>query len=421
MSDFACSIIIPSCNRADKLDLLLCALAAQTADLPLEVIVVLDGCTDRSRDVVLMWEKLNAFAAFQWTEQPRKGQAAARNTGSFLAHAPILLFLDDDVVPDPDLLATHLAHHASGQRIAVLGDCEIVRSDEGSLCDLAMWSWWEDTNNRRSAPGQPGAYRDFCTGNVSLRREDFARVGGFDQDFTGYGREDYELGHRLLQSGVRFVADRRSRARHFNTATVRSMCAAARQEAKGDVLIARKHPDLITGLRLASAGDRRMRRAAGLAMFVPWIGALACAFVRGLLPIYERFGLRRRWQVRVDFLWAFSYWRGIRDALGSLKALRALRRTALPPLTQQIDVGRPLAPQVERLNVDVPSRLLVVYRDAPVGSIALRPDLAEPLLPWLVREISARLSAELLLEFARESVLRDSEGLRPPARFLETS
>src|SRR5438874_6803357 len=149
MSDFACSIIIPSRNRAEKLDLLLCALAAQTTDLPLEVIVVLDGCTDRSRDVAMMWEELHGFAGFQWREQPRKGQAAARNSGSFLAHAPILLFLDDDVVPDPDLLATHLSLHASRDRIAVLGDCEIVRSD-GSLCELAMWSWWADTNHRRS-------------------------------------------------------------------------------------------------------------------------------------------------------------------------------------------------------------------------------------------------------------------------------
>jgi len=421
MTVFACSIIIPSCNRADKLDLLLCALAAQTTDLPLEVIVVLDGSTDASRDVLKAWENLDTFAAFQWCEQSRKGQAAARNTGSFLAHAPILLFLDDDVVPDPDLVATHLAHHASGDRIAVLGDCEIVRTEVGTLCELAMWSWWEDTNHRRAAFGQPAAYRDFCTGNVSLRREDFARVGGFDQDFTGYGREDYELGHRLLQSGVRFIADRRSRARHFNTATVRSMRAAARQEAQGDVLVARKHPELITGLRLASAGDGRARRAAGLAMYVPWIGALVCAVMSGMIPIFERLRLRRRWQARVDFLWAYSYWRGLHDSLGSLKALRALRQTALPPLTQQIDVGRVLAPQVERLNVDVPSRLVIVYGDAPVGSIDLRPDLDEPLLPWLVRAISSRLSSELLLEFARASLLRDPETIDPPWRFLETS
>src|SRR5260221_2276184 len=124
----------------------------------------------------MMGEELNAFGGFQWVEQPRKGQAAARNNGSFVAHAPILLFLDDDVVPDRDLLTTHFAHHASGQRIAVLGDCEIARSDELSLCELAMWGWWEDTNHRRSALGQPGSYLDFCTRNVSLRRAGFACV-----------------------------------------------------------------------------------------------------------------------------------------------------------------------------------------------------------------------------------------------------
>jgi GT2 family glycosyltransferase len=420
MKTFACSIVIPSCNRADKLDLLLCALAAQDIDLPLEVIVVLDGSTDDSRDVLGAWERLDVFASLRWCEQSRKGQATARNTGSFLARAPILLFLDDDVVPEPDLVSTHLGRHASGDRIAVLGDCPIVRSDSGSFCELATWAWWEDTNYRRSSHGQPASYRDFCTGNVSLRREDFARLGGFDQDFTGYGREDYELGYRLLQSGVRFVADGRARARHYNTATVRNKCDAARQEAHGDVLIARKHPELINGLRLASAGDRRTRVAAWLAMVAPWLGAPVCLVARGLLAIYERLRLRRRWQARFDFLWAYSYSRGLRDSLGSMDALRALRQDALPRLTQQIDVARALVPQVALLNIDVPSSLIVVCKDAPVGTIDLRPNMSEPLLPWLVREISSRLSAELLLEFARAALLREVEGTHPDTTVLGT-
>jgi GT2 family glycosyltransferase len=417
---FACSIIIPSCNRADKLDLLLCALAAQDTDVSLEVIVVLDGSTDNSREVLEAWEKLDAFASLRWFEQTKKGQATARNNGSFLARAPILLFLDDDVVPEPDLVSIHLGHHASAAHIAVLGDCEIVRTDPGSLSELAMWGWWEDMNHRRASAGQPASYRDFCTGNVSLRRDDFARLGGFDQDFTGYGREDYELGYRLLRSGVRFVADRRARARHFNTATVRSRCAAARQEAQGDVLIARKHPELISGLRFASPGDRPTRRAAALAMYVPWVGILLCPAARGLLRISQRFGLRRRWQARSDFIWTFAYWRGLRDAVGSMTALRALQQTALPPLTQQIDVGLPLTPQVQFLNIDVPSRLVVVYEGAPVGAIDLLPNMAEPLLQWIVRQIPHRLSAELLLELARAALLRDPEGVHPAARFLET-
>src|SRR5262249_23131918 len=158
--------------------------AAQDTPEPFEIIVVLDGADDPSRDVLESWQTQKAFGELRWCEQPRQGQATARNTGSFFARAPILLFLDDDCIPEHDLVGIHLAHHRAGERIAVLGDCEIDRSG-GSLLDLSMWMWWEDTNHRRAAASQPPSYRDFCTGNVSLRRDDFAREGGFDQDFTG--------------------------------------------------------------------------------------------------------------------------------------------------------------------------------------------------------------------------------------------
>jgi GT2 family glycosyltransferase len=419
VSEFSCSVIIPSCNRAAKLDLLLAALAAQDTDLPFEVIVVLDGSTDESRELLTVWEELGVFASLRVCEQARQGQATARNTGSFLARAPILLFLDDDVIPGLDLISVHLAHHASAEHVAVLGDCDIVRTEGGSLSELSMWMWWEDTNHRRAASSQPVSYRDFCTGNLSLRREDFARVGGFDQDFTGYGREDYELGYRLLQAGVTFVADRLARARHFNTATVRSRSKAARQEAQGDVLIARKHPELIAGLRLANSGDRRTRIASALAMYAPWLGATICLGLRGVIRFLERLRLRRRWQARLDFVWTYFYWRGLRDSLGSMAAVRALRQSPLPPLTQQIDVSRPLAPQVALLNIDVPSRLVVAHEGRAVGSIDLIPDIDEPLLPWIVREITVRLRRELMLEFARVALLRDPDHPDPSIRFLE--
>jgi GT2 family glycosyltransferase len=396
MTGLACSVVVPSFNRAAKLDLLLAALAAQDTTEAFEVVVVLDGSTDDSIHVLQTWEQLQVFESLRWYEQARQGQARARNTGSFLARAPILIFLDDDCIPDPDLISVHLAHHASGERIAVLGDCEIVRSDSASPLDLAIWMWWEDTNYRRAAVGQPSSYRDFCTGNVSLRREDFARIGGFDQDFTGYGGEDYELGYRLLSSGVHFVADRHARARHFNDATVRQRAVAARQEAHGDVLIARKHPELTAGLRLMRFDRRRTQIAAALALYLPWVGAALCFLMLGLVAAYGRLRLRRRWLSCVDFIWKYSYWRGLRDILGSMDAVRALRESAAPTPTQSVDVGQPLAPQVAALNFDVPSLLEIRIDERAIGRLELKPDLTEPVLPWLVREITHHLAPSVV-------------------------
>jgi len=418
MTEFACSVVIPSYDRAVKLDLLLAALAAQDTTEPFEVIVVLDGSTDPSRHVLTSWEQVGVFASLRWIEQARQGQAIARNTGALVAEAPVLLFLDDDVIPDETLIRTHLSHHASGERIVVLGDCEIMRSGSGSLAELALWMWWEDTNHRRAAVWQPPSYRDFCTGNLSLRRDDFARVGGFDQDFTGYGREDYELGYRLLKTGVRFVADRSARGRHFNTTTTRGMCVAARHEARGDVLIAQKHPELITGLRLMSCDDLRTRIAAGLAMYAPWLGAAMCFLLRGKTRFREKLRLRRRWRAGLDLMWAYSYWRGLHDSLGSMRALRALRATAIPQPDQEIDLRRPLPPQVSRLNIDVPSSVAILYDGRPVGRFDLKPNMVEPALEWLSHQLSAHLSSEILAEVARAALAGEPVEITLPA-FLD--
>jgi hypothetical protein len=74
---------------------------------------------------------------------------------------------------------------------------------------------------------------------------------------------------------------------------------------------------------------------------------------------------------------------------------------------------------VALLNIDVPSRLVVAHEGRAVGSIDLVPDIAEPLLPWIVREITTRLRKELMLEFARVALLRDPSKADPSIRFLE--
>jgi GT2 family glycosyltransferase len=415
-----CSVVIPSFNRAQRLDTLLAALATQDTDQPFEVIVVLDGSTDGSRDVVSLWEELGAFAGFQWTEQPQRGQATARNVGAFLARAPIVLFIDDDVIPDPDLISIHLAQHAGGERIAVLGDCDFVLPEEPSFLKLALWAWWEDTYHKRAAAWQPPSYRDFLTGNVSLRREDFNRVGGFDEGFTGYGGEDYELGYRLLLSGVRFVTDRRARGRHFNDATLRKMIWASRQSGHGDVLTARKHPELIGGLPLAGSGGRHLRVAAGLAMYLPWLGAVVCLAKRLLVRLWEFLGFRGRWLRGFAFVTWYGYWRGLRDATGSMKELRRLRERAFPRLHQEIDVARDVAPQVRELIVYVPSTILIRYEGVAVGSIDLPAHIEEPLLPWLVRQISTQLTEDLLIEIAGGVLPAGVDAVEHGGRIFET-
>jgi glycosyltransferase involved in cell wall biosynthesis len=408
--DLQCSVIVPSYNRRATLEMVLAGLAAQTlAGERFEVLVVLDGGSDDSAAMLARWRDEGRIRNLRWLTQPNSGQAAARNNGAQAARAPILVFLDDDVVPEPELLEAHLRWYDSDERLTVLGDCLIVRERRESLYHLMVWAWWEDMYRARALPGRRPGIRDFCAGNFSLRRADLLHVGGFDTDFRGYGGEDFELGHRLLRGGVRFVADRGARARHYHRTSVAGVLRATRQEAHGDKLLGLKHPELLPGLRLARLPGGRYALLALLAMFAPALGDLLMRLLQAALPLYERLQLRRLWQSWFDHIRGYSYWRGVRDAFGSWRALRAYQRTA-PPLPRQsldLSAGLPALPDVW---VDGPSVLELRVGGARLGEVYLPRAIEAPLRDYLAEQIYAQLGPQLWRRLRREPALARSLG-----------
>lgn len=396
MNNLACSVIIPSYNRRATLEMVLEGLARQT--LPrdaFEVIVVLDGTTDDSAAMLANWQQAGRLAHLRWHSQANSGQALARNAGVQLAAAPVVVFLDDDVVPEPELLAVHAGHHRAGARQAVLGDCLVVRERRDSLYHLGVWAWWEDTYQRRALPGRQPGYRDFCAGNVSLRRADFLNVGGFDPAFRGYGGEDFELGYRLLRAGVTLVADRSARARHYHRTTVAGVLKATRQEGQGDVLLGRKHPELRAGLRLMSIPRDRYGLLVRTAVQAPAVGDRIVALLQRTLPLFERVQMRRRWLAYFNHVRGYAYWRGVRDALGSWAALLTYRAGATPLPHQQLDISAGLPANLPPLWVDGPSTLDITYHGKLLGTLRLPDAIEEPLRPYLARQLIEQFGPRL--------------------------
>jgi GT2 family glycosyltransferase len=351
-----CTVVIPSHDRPASLEAVVSALAAQTVPPEqFEVVVVLDGPSPASVAMMTALRDAGRLPQLRWLEQPRQGQAAARNAGAAEAGARVLVFLDDDVVPEPDLVATHLAHHEAGEPIAVLGDSRFVRK-RGSYYHLLSWAWWEDLFSERTRPGRPAALHDFCAGNVSARREDFQASGGFDPAFTGYGGEDYELGYRLLQRGVRFVPDRRARAAHHHEATIAAVLRKTRQEAHGDLVLVTKHPELHRTVRMSAPLRGPVVAVARLALQAPWLGDPLVAAGARVLVWLEAASHRHPWLRGFKALRTYAYWRGVRDALGSWDALQRFRAAAPPRVALTIDVsdGLPEAlPPIPAAGADV--------------------------------------------------------------------
>ncbi len=90
----------------------------------------------------------------------------------------------------------------------------------------------------------------FLTGNASVTRADLDRVGRFDEEFTGYGHEDLELGYRLQHGGVPLEYEPRAVNYHWHPVPWDEQQQKYELAGRSTVRFYRKHPAWDVKLRL---------------------------------------------------------------------------------------------------------------------------------------------------------------------------
>ena len=143
------------------------------------------------------------------------GPAKARQAGAEHAQAELLLFLDDDVVPDTGLAARHARHHERSTLLLACGYTPVVPSPGRRLSGEAevYGRIYEDRCAEYDVDPQI-VLTHLWGGNFSLRREDALRVGLVSERFTQTYHEDRDFGLRCLEAGLTPVFDRALRAGH---------------------------------------------------------------------------------------------------------------------------------------------------------------------------------------------------------------
>jgi len=225
------SVVIPTYNRRAILEKALLALASQTlSPEEYEVVLVDDGSTDGTRAMV---DSLDLPFSLTYRYQERKGPAAARNAGIRLAKAPIVVFIDSDIVVKPGFLEAHLSVHGEGD---VIGHGAVIHTD--NLEDPTS-AEFKITDISRAF---------FATGNASIAKVHLERAGMFDESFVEYGWEDLELGIRLRKLGLRAVKVPGAEGYHYKkrlTADdVPSWCRRERERGHTAVIFYRKVPTI---------------------------------------------------------------------------------------------------------------------------------------------------------------------------------
>lgn len=234
------SVVIPTYNRCALLSRTVATLFRQTCPPDLyEIIVVVDGSTDGTTEMV---RQLSPSSKFQVVVQSNRGQAAARNAGLKAAIGKLILFLDDDLLCEPNLVAEHIAAHRSGENQVVIGPVYVSPDSHLTLAarrtEREMESWIE-----RYRQGHLSMPVDaFVGANTSLRRETILAVGGFDEVFVG-ALEDVDLGLRLLHAGVRFGFQEAAITHQVYTKSNRDLVRSdGSSYGRNQVIFYRKHP-----------------------------------------------------------------------------------------------------------------------------------------------------------------------------------
>ncbi|MGA2388501.1 MAG: glycosyltransferase [Candidatus Sulfotelmatobacter sp.] len=183
------SIIIPTFNGASRIGKCLDALTYQTAGRDAEILVINDGSTDNTAQVVARYPGVRLIT------QLNAGPAAARNRGALEAQGTIILFTDDDCVPIPEWLAAMIEPFKDP---SVVGAKGIYRTRQTSLVARFVQIEYEDKYRRMSVLPQI----DFIdTYSAGFRRDRFLEMNGYDTSFPVACAEDVELSYRMSARG----------------------------------------------------------------------------------------------------------------------------------------------------------------------------------------------------------------------------
>jgi mycofactocin glycosyltransferase len=256
------AIVIPARDRVRELDGCLRSLGRTR-----ELIVVDDGSTDPAavRDIAVP-----AGARVIRRTAPG-GPAQARNEGIAASSAPLIAFVDSDVLATPEWLEGLLGHFGD-PAVGAVAPRVVVPAATGPL---AAYEAARSPLDLGDAPGTAGRGRRpgfVPAAALVARREALERVGRFDPRL--HVGEDVDLVWRLAQAGWKVRYEPSVRVTHPHRARARAWLAQRVSYGSSAGPLARRHPGAVPHLvlpiwmvvptALGVAGRRRAAAASAL-------------------------------------------------------------------------------------------------------------------------------------------------------------
>lgn len=211
-SNLSVSMVIPTKDRVEPLCQTIESIAAQTIK-PLEIIIIDQSANTLPRSSVEQtWKKLGPpekYSLKYVSDGSLSGSSTARNVGIDLARGEVILFLDDDVILEPDFIERLLEPYSDAAVGGVGGvitnyDPPAARDRRfralffrGPFHDDRQYFYWNASQLRNTAP----APIDRLGGGLMSFRREVCKALRFDPNFTGYSLgEDVDFSFNAARS-----------------------------------------------------------------------------------------------------------------------------------------------------------------------------------------------------------------------------
>jgi GT2 family glycosyltransferase/glycosyltransferase involved in cell wall biosynthesis len=214
------SIIVPVHNQLEFTQACLASVQQNSGDIPYQVIVVDDGSTDATRDVVGVIPGITYLRA-----ETNSGFIASCNRGAEAAHGRYLVFLNNDTTVAKGWLAA-LHETFEFETGAGLVGSKLIYPD-GRLQEAGGIIWRDGSgwNRGKFQDSNKPEYNymrqvSYCSAaSVMIPKELFDTLGGFDSRYEPAYYEDTDLAFKVKQQGYKVLYQPLSTVVHYEGIT----------------------------------------------------------------------------------------------------------------------------------------------------------------------------------------------------------
>jgi len=262
MNPITVSVIVPAYNASATIGKTLESLSRQNCFQPFEVIVVDDGSSDNTADIVA------SFASVKYIRQDNAGPASARNHGARLAQGDFFAFTDSDCIPHEDWVSQLMEGFSHPQVGVVAGSYGIANPQFILARCIYKEIFWRHACLMPDFPNAFGSY-NFC-----VKKNVFDAVGGFNTEYRFASGEDNDLSYKIRRSGWRIYFQRKALVDHYHPVRVFKYLNEQFRHGFWRVKMYQDHPQMMRGDGYTFWKDIIEMPLTGCVFF----GALASAF-----------------------------------------------------------------------------------------------------------------------------------------------